>query len=57
MIRLLDTPGVAFVPVRSPPPLGAEFVPPIPAFPVLVCPPDVERPPLVSGFEFVPDVP
>jgi len=57
MIRLLDTPGVAFVPVRSPPPLGAEFVPPMPAFPVLVCPPDVERPPLVSGFEFAPEVP
>ena len=54
---MLETPGVALVPVRSPPPLGAEFVPPIPVFPVLVCPPDVERPPLVSGFEFVPDVP
>ena len=36
MMRLLETPGVAFVPVRSPPPLGAELVPPIPAFPVLV---------------------
>jgi hypothetical protein len=41
-MRLLDTPGVAFVPVNTPPPPppeGAELVPPPtfkPAFPVLV---------------------
>lgn len=57
MIRLLETPGVALVPVSSPPPLGAEFVPPMPAFPVLVYPPEVDRPPLVRGFELAPDVP
>jgi DNA-binding transcriptional LysR family regulator len=57
---LLDTPGVAFVPVNAPPPPpdGAELVPlpPTfnPAFPVLVWPPEVERPPRVRGFELRP---
>ena len=54
---MLDTPGVVLVPERRPPPLGAELDPPIPVLPLLVYPPEVDNPPLVNGFEFVPEFP